>query len=111
MYQYNIDISYNDNDSYQAAFLSLFNLTEYDNELILQTIDELYDNMKDNKEWRNLLKETTGKHLLSYEVDPGLGIPILLSYDYLDLFHIAIQQYHLDKTFTLQPLQAQLERK
>jgi len=111
MYQYNIDITYNDNDSYQAAFLSLFNLIEYDNLLILQTIDELFDTMKDNMEWMALLKEITGKHLLSYEVDPGLGIPILLSYDYLDLFHIAIQQYHLDKSFSLVPLQAQLERK
>ena len=111
MYQYNIDITYTDNDSYQAAFLSLFNLTEYDNDPILQTIDELFDTMKDNKEWMNLLKETTGKHLLSYEVDPGLGIPILLSYDYLSLFHIEIQRFHRKDTFSLLDLHATLEKK
>jgi len=111
MYQYNIDISYNDSDSYQAAFLSLFNLTNYDNLIIQQTIDELFITIKDNNEWAELLKEITGKHLLSYDLDPGIGITILLSYDYLALFHKAIQQYHLNKSISLQSLKAQIERK
>jgi len=111
MYQYNIDITYNDDDSYQAAFLSLFNLTEYDGVIISQTMDELFDSMKDNKDWMELLKELTGKHLLSYEVDPGLGIAILLSYDYLALFHIEIQKFHVNETFTLRNLHAKLEKK
>ena len=106
-----IDISYNDSDSYQAAFLSLFNLTNYDNLIIQQTIDELFITIKDNNEWAELLKEITGKHLLSYDLDPGIGITILLSYDYLALFHKAIQQYHLDKSISLQSLKAQIERK
>jgi hypothetical protein len=111
MYQYNIDITYNDDDSYQAAFLSLFNLTEYDGCIISQTMDELFATMKDNNDWMELLKELTGKHLLSYDVERDLGISILLSYDYLELFHREIQKFHRKETFSLLDLHATLEKK
>lgn len=111
MYQYNIDICYNDDNSYQAALLSLFNLTEYNNQVIQGTIDDIYCTIKDNPEWVALLKDITGKHLLTYEVDMAIGLTILLSYDYLEEFHTAIKQYHLDKTTALQSLHALLEKK
>jgi hypothetical protein len=111
MYQYNIDISYKDDESYQAAFLSLFDLKEFDNDVIQETVDELYETIKHDKDWMNLLRETTGKHLLSYEVDPVLGITILLSYDYLDVFHVAIQQHHLKTPLSLESIHKELEKK
>ena len=111
MYQYNIDISYHDNDSYQSALLSLFELKEYDNDVIQKTVDELYETIKDDTDWMNLLRETVGKHLLSYEVDPVLGITILLSYDYLELFHVAIQHHHLKEPLSLKSIHKELEKK
>lgn len=111
MYQYDLDISYNDTESYQAALLSLFNLTEYDNAVIQPAIDEMYDTMRENPEWIALLKELTGKHLLTYEVDMAIGLTLLLSYDYLELFHIALKQYHVDKTTNLHAIHALLNKK
>ena len=104
MYQYNIEVSYNNDESYQATILSLFNLTEYNNVIIQQTIDEIVVAIKYCPEWLALLKQVAGKHLLTYEVDEALSLTILLSYEYLKEFHTAIKQYHLDKTINLQAL-------
>lgn len=111
MYQYDLDISYKDDASYQAALLSLFNLTEFDNAIIQRAIDEMVDTMRNNPEWVALLKELTGKHLLTYEADMAIGLTLLLSYDYLELFHIALKQYHVDKTTNLHAIQALLDKK
>ncbi len=111
---YNIDLvlTYNKLDDdindlcYQAQFLQLFNLTVYNQETIRYNIENIFNELKENNDIKELLKNIKTKLInetkLSIIMDKFTDIDIfyyLFSYDYLHLFHKQYSNYKNNKTY------------
>jgi len=81
------DINYNDFNHYQKTFLKVFDIKEYNDEIIAEKLD-YYNNYEENEDLREIKKHLAEK--LSSE-DLKLGLMSLFSYDYLGKFIIAMK--------------------
>lgn len=89
MYQYDIIVKYNNDKEYQDSMLKAFNMsTEMDYNKQQTITNDIYNSIKDNKVWSNILEKVSEKHL--FIKDKRLGIILLFSYDYFDKFHKCI---------------------
>jgi hypothetical protein len=84
MYPSTIDISYETDEEYQQAFLSLFDLKEWDGDIISKSLDELYLKIKDVPELKEKMKMAAGA-ILSEDME--MGLRILFSYDNFKEWH------------------------
>ena len=94
MYIYDIDISYNNNIEYQKSILKVFDMNDLNDSN--RIIDELLLLVDGNDSWLEILNKVSEKHLLVKKRE--LGMSLLLSYDYLALFHESIKEYKKYKT-------------
>lgn len=67
-------------NTYREEVLLLFGLEEFDETLINDSISELYEKLKDNKDMKKILE------FLKNEFDEDIVFHILFSYDYFHLF-------------------------
>ena len=84
MYPSTIDISYETDEEYQQVFLSLFDLKEWDGDIISKSLDELYLKIKDVPELNEKMKMAAGAILSE---DTEIGLRILFSYDNFKEWH------------------------
>ena len=92
MYQYDIIVNYSNNKEYQDSMLKVCNMSnEMDFDRQKQIINEIYNSIKDNKVWSDILDKVSEKHL--FRKDKELGIILLFSYDYFDKFHKCISDF------------------
>ena len=98
MYPSTIDISYETDEEYQQAFLSLFGLKEYDEKVISKSMDDLYIKIKDIPEMQAKMKHAAGAVLSE---DMEMGLRILFSYNHLKDWHetlkISFRKFTLKK--------------
>ena len=66
----------------------------YDGSAAIQVMDYVYDCTKDAPELTVLYKNAA---LRMFSEDPNLGIAILFSYDYLQLFHACLVEFYCDR--------------
>jgi hypothetical protein len=84
MIKYDLDIDYATDEEYQAAFLSLFDLKEYDEEIVRKGLSEIYQSIKDVPEFK---KKMTDAAVLFMSEDPEIGLCVLFSYDHFKEFY------------------------
>ena len=66
----------------------------YDDDAAVRTMDYVYNCTKDVREF----KELYGKAALRmFSEDPNIGVAILFSYDYLQLFHSCLVKFYKDE--------------
>lgn len=75
---------------YQLQLLQLFNIIEYNDTLINDNINSLYEEIKDLDFIKKILQENPYNNQFT---DPELIFRTLFSYDYFDLFHKCLY-YH-----------------
>lgn len=117
MYNINAKISYNDNMSYRKCLRFVTNMNidnihvpweQMDEDLDEETIDEqLYDQVLMTTVMDNIFNDTKDndnfKELYSlaaaqmFSVDHCIGLAILFSYDYFDLFHNCLYDFYTTK--------------
>jgi hypothetical protein len=107
-------ISYSNNNDYRAAVRQLFNMNpsnynpdslqqgldpeskdelEYDDSAVMLGMDWIYDKIKDNEIFRYLLARAAAKYISE---DQGIGLSVLMCYDYLDAFHGCLVSFLTD---------------
>lgn len=98
----NLNIHYTDDTEYQECIINVYNINEKEKDIfnaITKKIEILKDKLKDIEEIQNLCN-LAAKMMLSEELE--IGILILHSYDYFDLFYKLYCHYFktstIDKT-------------
>tara|TARA_X000000368_G_scaffold346892_1_gene286343 strand:+ start:1194 stop:1538 length:345 start_codon:yes stop_codon:yes gene_type:complete len=101
MYNYSIKTTYLDieNDiqdtQYRKEYLSAFNLENYDEEIIMDTINNLYQKYKDNKQLTELLQ--FGKQNNIYNFNDEMTFILFFAFEKFYYFHKALCQLNNDK--------------
>ena len=75
---------------YQAEFLQVFDVSEMQEEIIIGKMKDLHEKIKDNEEWRDILKIMSTKLFTEDEV---IGLMVLYSYPLFYLIHPCICQF------------------
>ena len=81
-------------EDYQQCFLSVFGIQEFDESIIAEKTKALYEELKDNKDFVDLLKRMAGQ-MMSEDVE--LGLYMLFSFDYI---HEFLETLKNDKEFS-----------
>jgi len=98
MYNFDLDVTYDNDDDYRYNLLKVFNLHEEnseDLEGLTEAIDELYNYLVTNKKFEELFKKNAEKYF-SEELE--IGFTYLLSYTHFTDFHNILKEYHNKKT-------------
>jgi hypothetical protein len=96
VYTYPIDIpeiSYTNDAEYQDQIRLLFHMKpsdEYDENAAIRAMDAIYELTKQSALFEKAYVLAANKLFLE---DPAMGLPILFSYDYLDVFHRCLVHY------------------
>jgi hypothetical protein len=96
MYKYELSVKYNDVLEYQNEFLKVFNVEEYNDEIINNVRKLLYKELVKQKEFNNLF-DNACKVINNSEGDNEWGMLVLLSYDHFYKFHKCIQLFYQEK--------------
>jgi hypothetical protein len=103
MYNYALKISYSDDDEYRDCIRRVFGMNPancigddgfiYDDKTISSGLDYIFEKTKNIPEFRDLYL-TGAKKMMNTE--PEIGIAIVFSYEYFDLFHLCLADYFRD---------------
>ncbi|MAP67423.1 MAG: hypothetical protein CMF80_06985 [Candidatus Marinimicrobia bacterium] len=93
MYNYNLDVSYNNLSDYQEVFFMVFGTNNWDEELIANKRFALYEELKKEKVFDDLFKVSCDSNSLFDNADTEWGIVRLFAYDTFHLLHKCIQTY------------------
>ena len=96
MYKYELSIKYNDETEYQDELLKVFDVKEYNDDIIGKTRRLLYEDLKKKKEFNNLFDKAS-RLIHNSEDDNEWGMLVLLSYDHFHNFHNCIQLFYQEK--------------
>ena len=84
-----------DEETYQDVFLKLFNIETYDTKSIFNTIDQIYNVIKNDENMIKLINTAGNNNSTMVDInDPTFSMVILFSYDCLELFHKLFKQYY-----------------
>ena len=84
-------------DLYQQQILEAFNITKYDELVIKREKEEIYELLKDNLKFLQILEKVNGKYPQLCKTDLD-AVSILFSYDYFDLFHRYLIDFFMNST-------------
>ena len=70
-------------EDYQQYYLSIFGIKEFDENVITEKTKALYEELKDNKDFVDMLKHLAGQMMSD---DPEIGLYLLFSYSYIHDF-------------------------
>lgn len=68
---------------YRAELLQVFNLTEYNDDVIHNTLDMLYEKMSIYEPFKNIIEKATEQ----------MGFVVIFSYQYFYLTHICVAEF------------------
>ena len=81
-------------EDYQQCFLSVFGIEEFNESIIAEKTRALYEELKDNKDFVDLLKRMAGQMMSD---DHEVGLFILFSFDHIHKF---LETLKNDKDFS-----------
>ena len=108
MYNYSINVhyknvKYNDN-LYRKQLLEVFDLKEYDDDVISKQMKKLYNKIKDYpqiKQIITLLKQFKyAKIFIVNEEEENLYLIFMFSFEYFDLFHNCLKELNKDNVIS-----------
>ena len=108
MYNYSVNVhyknvKYNDN-LYRKQLLEVFELKEYDDDVISKKMKQLYNKIKDYSQIKQiitLLKQFKyAKIFIVNEEEENLYLIFMFSFEYFDLFHNCLKELHKDNVIS-----------
>ncbi len=92
-YNYEItQIAYDDDEGYQRTVCQLFYMeSEFDNEIIDRTLDQIYLKTKAHPLFQNVYVKAASFMLSE---NPEIGLAVLFAYDNLPLFHAVLVEFN-----------------
>ena len=111
VYPLDLEISYTNNAEYREFVRKLFKMSptnynptsqmdgldpeskdelEYDDAATSKGLDWIYNQIKDNELFQYILAKAAAKYLSE---DPGIGLSVMMCYEYLDVFHACIKSF------------------
>ena len=108
MYNYSVNVHYknvNYNDNlYRKQILEVFDLKEYNDEIISKKMKELYNKIKDYSQIKQIitiLKQFKySKIFIVNEEEENLYLIFMFSFEYFDLFHNCLKELHKDNVIS-----------
>ena len=96
-YEYNLTYSKDDIDdsNYQTDLLKVFNLTDFDDVVISNTINDIYTLVKQNNDIMDIIKKSNGRFMTT---DNEIGLMGLFAFDYLLDFHYVLRELYTTQT-------------
>lgn len=93
MYNYDYIVEYKteSDDIYREQFLNVFSLKQYDNTVILNTLNEINLKYKNNLEFINLIEKSKKKYNEEVSI---YAMMFLFSWDNFDLFHNCLRCFN-----------------
>ena len=103
MYNYLHKINdYETDEEYQKELLDILGLDDIMDDKLDNILEELYDRIKNNKVWVELLIVLARLAGAPHESPPpDMGLPIGLSYTYLKQMHLCLYEYYNTESVTL----------
>jgi len=97
MYNYSINTTYldveNKDTQYQKDYLAAFNITEYDHEIIMNTVRELFQKHKNHTHVEEILELCINNgNKLPFTLDKETAFMMLFSYEHFHLFHTFLKE-------------------
>ena len=87
-------------NQYQQTILNIFGLDSFDENKVVSTLNDLYDDLENQSFITDSIKDILlQKAKLLCSTDLKMGFMVLYSYDYCDLYHYVIQNA-LEKKYT-----------
>jgi hypothetical protein len=83
---------YDTDEEYQKSILEFFNLTEYENDIIMDKIGILYSKVKDIPLFQDKMREGA-KTVMSEDLE--IGLVILFSYENFKEFRKILENYKI----------------
>jgi hypothetical protein len=80
---------------YRQEFLNIFELEDFDENKLAESMHELFEKIKECKQLNECLEKAAAQFMAT---DKEFGLQILFSFDFMYLTHICISEY-LDKGF------------
>lgn len=108
MYNYSVNVhyknvKYNDN-LYRKQLLEVFELKEYDDDVISKKMKQLYNKIKDYSQIKQiitLLKQFKyAKIFIVNEEEENLYLIFMFSFEYFDLFHNCLKELNKDNVIS-----------
>lgn len=110
-----INLSYNNTNEYRKEIRRIFCMDssnypdiddsidieskdelEYDEKTMSVALDRIYANTKDHPTFKEIFEKSAG---CMFSIDPEIGLAVLCSYDYLDVFIPCYREYMLTGVF------------
>jgi len=89
-YEDEYDYDYARNIFYKADLLSIFCMEKFDENMINENMNNLYEKIKEVSELKDCMIQLSNKY---FSTDNVLGLMLLYSYDYLYLTHVCVSDY------------------
>lgn len=85
-------VSYSTDEEYQKVLLDFFKISEYDNDIILSRVNNLYQQVKDIPEIREKMKIGAARINTG---DLEMGLVMMFSYDYFGEFYKILENHKI----------------
>tara|TARA_X000000950_G_C13921406_1_gene663650 strand:+ start:20109 stop:20492 length:384 start_codon:yes stop_codon:yes gene_type:complete len=102
LYNTSLNIDYkhekykNENNSeYQKQFLKAFHIEKYDEKIVIEKMDQIYDDICNDNNMKKLFNEVKNRNkIFPFELKDKDLFSLLFSYDTFDLVHLFIKDYY-----------------
>ena len=102
MYNYDYEItSYETDEGYQNHFLKLFGTDDIMSDDVTKVLDEIYNLVKDDEDWKKLLCVLANKFFPIPMVNQDMALPIAFSFTFMEKTHRCIQEFKQKNTTIL----------
>jgi hypothetical protein len=85
-------ISYSSDEDYRAEILKFFKRNDYDEDILTERMNELYEKIKDIPMFREKMVNAAACFLSN---DPEVGLSVLFSYDHFPKFHQLLDEHKI----------------
>jgi len=102
MYNYDYQLTnYETDEDYQNHFLHLFGTDDIMSDKVTKVLDEIYNFIKDNEDWKRLLCLLANKFFPPLSLSQDMALPIAFSFTFMEKTHYCLQEFKKNNTTNL----------
>ena len=102
MYNYDYEInSYETDEEYQNHFLKLFGTDDIMSDDVTKVLDEVYNLIKNDEDWKSLLCVLANKFFPIPMVNQDMALSIAFSFTFMEKTHKCLQEFKNNNTTNL----------
>ena len=102
MYNFDYELtSYETDEEYQNHFLKLFGADDIMSDEVTKVLDEIYNFIKDNEDWKKLLCILANNFFSIPMINQDMALPIAFSFTFMEKTHKCLQEFKNNGTTNL----------